>query len=98
MDASIIIAIIGAVEALCVAIVGGIINKARKADEQHQAMREERDAALYGLVFANASGTEVLLHHAHGEKVNGNVEAAIDSIGSAKAKFNEACNKQAAKL
>lgn len=98
MDASVLVAVIGAIEAVCVAVVGGIINRNRKADEQRQTMREERDSALYGLVFANASGTEVLLHQAHGERLNGNVEAAIDSIGTAKAKFNEVCNRQAAKL
>ena len=98
MEASILVAIIGAIEAVCVAVVGGIINRNRKQDEQHQAMKEERDAALYGLVFANAGGTEVLLHQAHGEKVNGNVDAALEGIGAAKAKFNEVCNRQAAKL
>lgn len=98
MEPSIIVAIIGGIEAVIVAIIGGIITRNRKTDEEHQKQREERDAALYALAFANASGTEVLLHQAHGEKLNGNVEDALNGIQSAKSRFNEVVNRQAAKL
>ena len=98
MEPSIIVAIIGGIEAVIVAIIGGVLTRYRKSDEEHQKMREERDTALYGLVFANASGTEVLLHQAHGEKLNGNVEDALNGIQSAKSRFNEVVNRQAAKL
>lgn len=98
MEPSIIVAIIGGIEAVIVAIIGGIITKSRKDDEEHQKQREERDAALYALVVANASGTEVLLHQAHGEKLNGNVEDALNDIKNAKSEFNQIVNQQAAKL
>lgn len=61
----------------------------RQSQAEEEQRREERDAALYALVFANASGTEVLLHKAHGDEINGNVDAALKDIRSAKADLNE---------
>ena len=105
MDSGIIIAIIGAIEAVGVAIIGALVarsNKrtadAEKARGEREQAREERDACLYDLVFASASGTEVLLHQAHGEQVNGNVDDALGQIRRAKAECNHVFNKQAAKL
>lgn len=105
MDSGIIIAIIGAIEAVGVAIIGALVarsNKrtadAEKARSEREAAREERDACLYDLVFATASGTEVLLHQAHGEQLNGNVDEALGQLQRAKSECNHVFNKQAAKL
>ena len=99
MDAEIVIAIIGAIEAIGVAIIGAIVTRANKrtaeaekARGEREAAREERDACLYDLVFASASGTEVLLHQAHGEQVNGNVNEALGQIQRAKAECNHVFN------
>ena len=98
MDTTVLVAVIGFMQAIGVAVIGGIITRNRNKDEETRRMREERDTALYALVFANAGGTEVLLHKAHGDSVNGNVDEALSSIHDAKAKFNNVCNKQAARL
>ena len=105
MEPSIMVAIIGLVEAVGVALIGGMLSRAnkrsddyrKKVDEREKA-RVERDAALYDLVFASASGTEVLLHQAHGDHINGNVEEALASIKAAKAECNHVFNRQAAEL
>lgn len=72
--------------------------KYRKTREEAEKVREKRDAALYALVFADSTGTEVLLHQAHGEKMNGNVDAALRDIHDAKANLNNICNTQMARI
>ena len=112
MEPTIVVAIIGAIEAVTVAFVGGIYAKLsadvkRRADEQdardeeraeRDRIREERDACLYDLMFATASGTEVLLHQAHGDHLNGNVEDALSSIRKAKSECNHIFNRSAASM
>ena len=105
MDTGIIIAVIGAIEAIGVAVIGALVARsskraenAEKARGEREQAREERDTCLYDLVFASASGTEVLLHQAHGEQVNGNVDNALEQIKCAKAECNHVFNRQAAKL
>lgn len=98
MTPEIMVALIGAVEAIGVAIIGGLINRNHREAEEQQTAREQRNACLYDLVFAVASGTEVLLRQAHGEKMNGNVDAALESIHNAKTECNKLFNQQMAKL
>ena len=66
-----------------------------KAEKEREESRKELDVAILGLMFANAEGNEVLLHQAHGEQVNGNVDAALSHIQQAKARCNEVINKAA---
>lgn len=94
MDTGIVIAVIGAIQAVGVAVIGALIARSSKREDE----REERDARIYDLIFATASGTEVLLHQAHGEQVNGNVDDALDQIKRAKAECNHVFNRQAAKI
>lgn len=116
MDTAIVVAIIGAIQAIGVAVIGALLSRSnkrtaeaeeeRKKREQEQEKeriereqaREERDACMYDLVFATASGTEVILHQAQGEKLNGNVEEALGQIRRAKSECNHVFNRQAAKL
>ena len=105
MDASIIVAIVGGIEAIGVALIGALVAHANhKADnhaknaEASERKRVERDACLYDLVFATASACEVLLHQAHGERVNGNVDEALDEIRTAKSECNRIFNRQAANM
>ena len=99
------VAIIGAVEGIGVAIIAGMFARFNKKNdeyrtkrEEREAMREERDASMYDLTFATANGTEVLLEAAHGEKANGNVEKALDSIRNAKSNCNHIANQHMAKI
>lgn len=98
-------AIISAVEALGVAIIGGIITINRRKDEAGRAMqaekdkaRERRDACNYNLLFSVADGVEVLLEQAHGDEMNGNVDVALASVRHAKSECNRLYNEQVAKL
>ena len=69
--------------------------KKREADEQ---ARQERDAAVYGVVLSTARGTEVLLHKAHGDHLNGDVEHSLDSIEKSISEYNSLANKNMSKL
>lgn len=109
MDPTVIVAVITAVQAVGVAVIGGLFavytrraeeradEVARKRDESDR-MRQEIDSCMYDLVFATANAMEVLLHHAHGDHINGNVDEALESIKSAKAECNHLLNKNAARL
>ena len=95
MDVSVIVAIVALIQAVAVAIRNNKMNQVKEENEAYRKKREkrdeerkERDEAIYNLVLANASGTEVLLHQAHGEKLNGNVEDALNSIHAAKSHYN----------
>lgn len=98
MPVEVLVAIIGAIQAIGVAIIGALINRNSKEREKREAAREQRDACNYDLLFAVADGTEVLLQQAHGEQMNGNVDEALRSIRKAKSECNHLYNKQVAKL
>ena len=70
----------------------------RKRREEREQTRQERDAALYSVVLSTARGTEVLLHQAHGDHLNGDVEHSLESIDHAISEFNKVSNEQMAKL
>jgi len=67
-----------------------------KADrDAKEKARKEFDTAQLNLVFAVSNGLLVLLHAAHGDQVNGNVDAAIASIQKAKGECNMLTNENA---
>ena len=105
MDPTVMVAIIGAIEGIGVAVIGMFVSQMNKRNDEYHKSREEsdqkrkeRDQALYDLVFADSTGTEVLLHQAHGDHLNGNVEDALKSIHDAKSKFNKIRNEAASSL
>ena len=105
MPVDVLVAIIGAIQAVGVAIIGGIITRnqrkndeTRKEREQREQAREKRDACNYDLLFSVADGLEVVLCQMHGDKMNGNVEQALTSIRNAKSECNRLYNSQIAKL
>lgn len=105
MPVEIVVAIIGAIEAMGVAIIGALITANRRKDEAAQKAlverdraREKRDAHNYDLLFSVADGVEVLLEQAHGDKMNGNVEKALQSVRAAKSNCNHVYNEQVAKI
>lgn len=105
MPPEVIVAIIAGVQAIAVAVIGGIIQlnakkteRYREKKEEQEELRKSRDKALYELVFADSTGTEILLHHAHGDNLNGNVEAAIQSISNAKQNLRSICTETAANI
>lgn len=106
---AIIVELITTAGVIAVAILQLVMNRNTKQDreenrkyrerrEEEEAARIDRDAKLYALVFADCTGTEVLLHQAHGERLNGNVEAALSDIRNAKAELNAVCNVQMARI
>ena len=98
MPVEVLVAIISAIQAIGVVIIGALINLNSKEREKRDQAREMRDACNYDLLFAVADGTEVLLQQAHGEQMNGNVDEALKSIRKAKSECNHLYNSQVAKL
>ena len=66
-----------------------------KEREKREQSRKQLDVAILALAFATSEGTEVLLHQAQGEQVNGNVDSALESIHNARRTCNELINKTA---
>lgn len=102
-------AIIAALQALGVAVIGGLFayytkraeTQAKRLSDEQRArdqMREDLQACMYDLVFANTDALEVLLHQAHGDHVNGNVDDALASIKNAKSECNRLVNRTVTKL
>ena len=105
MPVEVAVALIGLIEAIGVAVIGAIVQFNKKKDEAYRAKREKDEearteliACMYDLTFASATGTEVLLHQAHGDRINGNVDSALESIDRAKSKCTHLLNKNAAGL
>ena len=72
------------------------IEAEREAEmEAKEKARKELDTARLNLSFASVNGLMVLLHAAHGDQVNGNVDKAIESIEHAKGECNKLTNKNA---
>ena len=72
--------------------------KYRAEREEREAKRQERDKAIYGVVLTTAKGTELLLHHAHGEQLNGDVEKALLKMEGAIGHYNTIANENMAEL
>lgn len=70
----------------------------RKEREEREKLKRTRDALMYDMAFASANGVDVLLRAAHGEKVNGNVDKALESLDEAMSKCNHFVNDNAARL
>lgn len=109
MEPTVTVAIIAAFQAIGVAVIGGLFTHyTRKAEARAKALTNEEEsrkesrqnmqACMYDLVFANTNALEVLLHQAHGDKINGNVDEALDSIKKAKTKCNSLLNETASKV
>ena len=103
MPPEVIAAIIAGVQAIAVAVIGGLIQRNAKKTERYREQKEEqyelrkkRDKALYELVFADSTGTEILLHQAHGDHLNGNVEAAREKAKEARDAYRAFIHDQAA--
>lgn len=62
---------------------------ATKAVIEYRTQREKLDKAKGKVLIATMEGVTVLLHQAHGDKLNGNVDAAIDHIIEAKSELEE---------
>ena len=106
VETAVIVAIVALIQGVGVAAINGIMSRKARDDESYRRERDEAerrrerdrrelDAAILGLMFSTAGGTEVLLHQAHGEQVNGNVNAALQSIKEAKSECNRLVNKTA---
>lgn len=70
----------------------------RRKREKQEEDRKKRDTKLYAVVLSTARGTQVLLHQAHGDHLNGDVEHSLKSIDKSISEFNELANEQMANL
>lgn len=65
---------------------------AKQADE-YRKNREELDIAKWKVLKATLEGVTILLKHAHGEQLNGNVEEALINIEEAETALDTIQNK-----
>ena len=63
--------------------------KAASEAREYRTKRERLDKAKWKVLIATMSGVSLLLHQAHGDKLNGNVEAALGQIKDAKDELDE---------
>lgn len=59
-------------------------DEAAKEAKDYRDKRERIDQAKWKVLLSTMEGVTVLLHQAKGEKLNGNVDAALGNIASAK--------------
>ena len=90
---TIVPSVVAAVGAVCAAYVS-TKNKeeAEKTAKDAKAYRERReriDRAKWKVLLATQEGVTVLLHQAKGEKLNGNVDAALNRIAKATDELEE---------
>lgn len=57
--------------------------------KEYRTKRERLDKAKWKVLIGTMDGVSLLLHQAHGEQLNGNVDAAIENIEKAKDELNE---------
>jgi len=79
--------IIAAVAAVAVAVIEAVAQVQRsraRASEEHQ---RRMTMAQYDVMSAQTDGLKLLLKHAHGEHLNGDVETAIKALESAEAEY-----------
>ena len=97
MPTELAIAIVTTTGTLIVSIVNGFMtrNNAKKQEKAAQEVKEYRtkrerlDKAKWKVLIATMGGVSLLLHQAHGDKLNGNVEAALEEINDAKSELDD---------
>lgn len=79
-----------------IAAIGGVVaayvstknrqdaERAQKETKDYREKRERIDTAKWQVLLSTMEGVTVLLHHAKGEQLNGNVEAALTGIEQAR--------------
>jgi len=72
--------------------------KAAKDAKDYRSQREKLDKAKAGVLIATMEGVSVLLRQAKGEKLNGNVEAALTNLDAAEGELNDVRNEIMAQL
>ena len=82
----------GVITPLLVCIIGGIIT----VKDRRRRARDDRADALHiaeiNAIMASCRANLVLLHQAHGDKLNGNVDEAIVSVNKALDGMNNVVN------
>lgn len=63
--------------------------KNAKGAEEYRERRERIDQAKWKVLLSTMEGVTVLLHQAKGEKLNGNVDAALERIAKATDELTE---------
>lgn len=102
-------ACISALSLIVVAIVEAIAERERRRTraEQEEFMRQQKlrdeerrhmDDAVYFAVGANLDACAVLLHQAKGDRLNGNVEAALENVTESQRVFSRTRDRIAANL
>lgn len=93
METELIIAIVTSSAAAVTSIVTALIARSNKQDaKNYRSKREKLDRAKWKVLTATMEGVSLLLHHAHGEKLNGNVDEALNKVKDAEAELDNVMN------
>lgn len=106
MAAEIVVAIITSTVAALGSIVCALIanRNGKRAEDaaniaaEYRRDREALDVAKWKVLKATMEGVTVLLHQAKGEKLNGNVEDALDNMREAEASLDDVQTRLLAKM
>ncbi|MBQ6453318.1 MAG: hypothetical protein IJJ14_03060 [Coriobacteriales bacterium] len=79
--------IIAAVAAVAVAIIEAVAQVQRSRTAKADEYQRRLAMAQYDVSSAQTDGLRILLKHAHGERLNGDVEAAIKALDTAEAEY-----------
>ena len=90
METELIIAIFtSSIAAIASVTCAWLANRSGKDAKSYRSKREQLDKAKWKVLTATMSGVSLLLHHAHGEELNGNVEAALKKIDEANKELDD---------
>ena len=87
MTASIIAACVAALSAVVVAIINGIMARDNRKAREREEAAQRLAVAQYDVSAAQTDGLRILLRHAHGEHLNGDVERAIAALDTSEAAY-----------
>ena len=80
--------IIAAVAAVAVAIIEAVAQVGRYRAQKRDELQRRLLMAQYDVSSAQTEGLSLLLRHAHGDNLNGDVEAAIQALETAEAAYS----------
>lgn len=80
---------------ILVCLLGILVNKSSKRRDEREKLQHIITSAQLKATMATGNATLVLLHQAHGDHLNGNVDAAITNVTEAMSDINDAIAKLA---
>lgn len=90
--------IIAAVATVVVALIEAYATVERRRSSEREVQREKLAVAQYDVSAAQSDGLRLLLRHAHGDNLNGDVERAISELDAAERRYTDVRTEIMAKV